>query len=263
MEYNKYDIVIKSHEKDYCKLKFNINSFKYLNPQPSNIYIVSKDGYAPSGTDYDNIIKTIKDEEVVPFIDREKISYRKNWSWCNLISLFQNFTENDYYLDVQADNFFLKNIDLFEEGKPILYNTTNNPNNNWIWSPYFNFSKLIFYVDKVSIGSSYITEFILYNKNYTKMLLSEYSDFNSMMNFIYININSDSYPADQEIYGNFIESKLKDKYKIKLNTPIILMGIESKNEIDEKFIEELISTAKIQNNEALALSYHSWWDDQL
>lgn len=263
MESNKFDVVIKSHQKDYCKLRININSFRYLNPQPSNIYIVSKDGYVPSGTDYDHIIKAIKDEDVTPFIDRDRISYRKNWTWCNLVSLFQNFTENDYYLDVQADNFFLKEVKLFNGSIPIIYNTKNNPANNNVWNPYFNFSRKIFGIDKISLGNSYITEFILYRKNYTKLLIHKYGTFDLMMEKIYESINSNSYPADQEIYGNYVESSLPKEYEIIFDTKLDLMGIETDSDISEKELLYSIEVTKIKKPEALALSYHSWWDDQL
>ena len=37
---NDYDVVIKSHPKYYYKLDLVVESLKYLNPQPKNIYIL-------------------------------------------------------------------------------------------------------------------------------------------------------------------------------------------------------------------------------
>ena len=42
---NKYDVVIKSHPKDYYKLDLVVESLQYLNPQPENVYILTPDGF--------------------------------------------------------------------------------------------------------------------------------------------------------------------------------------------------------------------------
>jgi hypothetical protein len=227
MKNKKYDVVIKSHQKDYFKLNLVVDSIKYLNPQPSKIYILSKDGYVPKGTDYSSIINPVMDSDVVPYIDRSKLNHRPNWNWINLVSLFQTFTEQDLYFDIQSDNFFLKNIDLFDDlGKPKIFRSTANHVNVYGWRPYFNFSETVFNLPKMSAGFSYIIEFLMYDKNHLKKLTEMYDSFESMMQVIYSNINSDSYPADQEIFGNLAEKYFSNEYCFVDNFPVHFSGKE-------------------------------------
>ena len=108
-----------------------IETFHFLNPLPDKIYILSPDGYYPEGTSFDDKIIYITDDQVEPFIDRTRLTHRPNWNWINLVSILQKFTENDLYLDVQSDNFFVKPIDLFDEsGRPRIFQNSYNDINN-------------------------------------------------------------------------------------------------------------------------------------
>lgn len=253
----KYDVVIKSAEKDYFKLNLVVDSIQYLNPQPSKIYILSKDGYSPKGTDYESIIQPVMDSDVVPFIDRSKLRHRPNWNWINLVSLFQDFTEQDFYFDIQSDNFFLKEIDLFDpSGKPKIFRSTVNPLNVNGWEPYFNFSRSVFNLPKMSQGFSYIIEFLMYNKNMCKKLWEEYSSFDEMMKTIYLNIDDNSYPADQEIFGNLVEKYFKDQYIFVDNFPVHYTGTEG--DLKLKNIVEYINLVKTQIPHIVSCAYHTW-----
>ena len=253
----KYDVVIKSAPKDYFKLNLVVDSIRYLNPQPSKIYILSKDGYKPKGTDYETKLYNVSDSDIVPFIDRSKLNHRPNWNWINLVSLFQDFTEQDYYFDIQSDNFFLKEIDLFDEnGTPRIFRSTVNPANVNGWKPYFNFSEKVFDLPKISNGFSYIIEFLMYNKNHLKKLVEMYDSFDSMMDVIYSNINNDSYPADQEIFGNLAEKYFGDEYTFVDNFPVHFTGTEGSPRIED--IIQYIVAVKTQIPQTVSCAYHTW-----
>lgn len=250
-----YDVIIKSHFKDYKKLKHVVNSFKYLNPFPQNIYIITENGFIPK-SNFTDIIIPIKDADVTPFIDRQKFSYRKNWCWVNTVSITQDFTRNNLYLDVQSDNFFINKIDLFQEGKIKLFKTNHNANNNNRWSPYFDFSKQMFNIDKITHGSSYITEFIMYDKNKLKKLWKDYETIDIAMDKMYNIINRNCYPADQEIYGNLIEKYYSDKLYIE-NINVAYAG--KYENVSSLEIEKYIADNKKNNPEYVACSYHTYW----
>lgn len=254
----KYDILIKSHPSDYSKLKFCINSIKYLNPTPENIYILTPTGYKPDNTDFDDLIVTIKDEEATPLIDKNKINYRPNWCWSSLITLFQDFTKNDLYLELQSDSFFIKNVDLFDGDKPIIYTTSNSSNNNIIHSPYFDFSNNVFGINKVVLGRSFITEFLMFNRNHTKHLIKLYGSFELMMEKVYSSISENCYPSNQEIFGNMIETKYIKNYSFIHDINVVLDGQSHLNPVDENFIANYIENAKNNNPNAISCSYHSW-----
>lgn len=253
---NDYDVVIKSHPKDYYKLDLVVESLKYLNPQPKNIYILSPDGFYPKNTSYDSKIIYIKDEQVTPFIDRTKLTQRPNWNWINLVSILQSFTENDLYLDVQSDNFFLKEVNLFsDDGKPKIFQSSHNEVNNIGHKPYFNFSKKVFNIPKMNSGYSYIIEFALYDRKKLSKLMDGYSSIDELLECCYNNINAESYPADQEIYGNLLEKYFSSECEFVSDFPNLQIGSFTAPSREE--LEEFIENNKKQDNLFLC-GYHTY-----
>ncbi len=254
-----YDVVIKAHEKDYHKLLLVINSLHYLNPQPEGIYIVSADGFRPYGTNYDEKIITIRDSEVTPFIDRNRLNHRPNWNWVNLVSILQDFTKNDLYFDVQADNFFLRQINLFDEaGRPRIYRSTANPVNNHGHAPYFTFSKEVFDIDRMSTGYSYIIEFMMYDRRILREMCGIFKDTNELLEKIYSCVNNESYPADQEIFGNLLEKSYPSAYQFVDDVTVHLQGIDGSLKVSHEWLAEYIRQVKLYRPEVSACSHHTW-----
>jgi hypothetical protein len=255
----KYDVTIKAHQKDYHKLEIVVDSLKYLNPEPENIYILTQDGFYPKNTIFDDKIVFIKDDQVTPYIDRSKLTHRPNWNWINLVSILQDFTENDLYLDVQSDNFFTKPIDLFDEqGRPKIFQSTVNPGNNIGHRPYFEFSEKVFDLDKVSDGYSYIIEFLMYDKKLLRQLFKKYDSVDDMLEIIYQNVNDNSYPADQEIFGNLVEKHFPEKYCFVPNTPVYLSGVGDGMNVTQDYLRSYIEDVKHHMPHVIACSHHTW-----
>ena len=197
------------------------------------------------------------DSDIKPFIDRNKLNHRPNWNWINLVSLFQNFTEQDLYFDIQSDNFFTKKIDLFDSnGKVKIFRSTANITNVNGWKPYFNFSEKVFNLPKMSNGFSYIIEFLMYDKNHTKKLLEQYESFDILLENIYKNINNDCYPADQEIFGNLAEKYFKNDYTFIDNFPVHFVGSEKDPSYEE--VVNYIKQVKEYLPNIYSCSYHTW-----
>jgi len=253
-----YDVTIKSHPKDYHKLNLVVESLSFLSPQPKNIYIISPDGFVPESEKYKDILVAVKDSEIVPNIDRDKFAERKNWAWQNSLSILQDITENDLYLDVQSDNFFIKEVELFDfEGKPKLFRSIQNLNNNAGWSPYFIFNKNVFDLDRTWNGYSYIIEFMMYDKKILKdFFINKFGSIDNLLLSMYENNNSFSYLGDQEFYGSLIESLYSSKYSFVDNTPVILDG--SNNDISAEFLKKYEDKVKKMYPETIAFSYHTW-----
>lgn len=254
---NNYDVVIKSHPKDYFKLDLVVESLHYLNPQPENIYILTEDGFYPENTSYDDKIIVVKDDEVNPFIDKSRLNHRPNWNWVNLVSLFQTFTKNDLYFDVQSDNFFTQPLDLFDSsGRPKLFQSISNHCNNDGHRPYFEFSEKVFDIPKMGYGYSYIIEFMMYDRRLIKKMIEKYSSFSEMMEIIYDSINLNSYPADQEIFGNFIEKYFPEKYELVKNVSVMIRGMYQQSVNKEELIVLIDEYKKFK--EYASFSYHTW-----
>lgn len=257
---NKYDVVIKAHYKDYHKLDLVVDSLKYLNPEPENIYILTQDGYYPKNTIFDSKIVFIQDDQVVPCIDRSRLIHRPNWNWINLVSIFQEFTKNDLYLDVQSDNFFTQPIDLFDKnGKPRIFQSTVNSGNNIGHRPYFEFSEKVFDLEKMSGGYSYIIEFLMYDRKILREFFKKkYSSFENMMEMVYNSVTMQSYPADQEIFGNLVEKHYSDRYCFVPNVPVYLSGVSGEQEVTVEYLKSYIETIKKEKPEIIACSHHTW-----
>jgi hypothetical protein len=253
---SKYDVVIKSHPKDYYKLDLVVESLHYLNPQPENVYILTPDGFYPKNTSYDSKIIYITDDEVIPAIDRKKLKHRPNWNWINLVTILQSFTQNHFYLDVQSDNFFIKKIDLFDSsGKPRIFQSTFNDINNAGHKPYFNFSEKVFDIPKINEGYSYIIEFVLYDRRKLSKLFEKYTDIDDLLEACYCSVTNESYPADQEIYGNLLEKHFSSEYEFVPSFPILHKGTHIPPSRQE--LEDFINFYKNQDN-LFACSYHTY-----
>jgi len=253
-----YDVTIKSHPKDYHKLDLVVESLSFLSPQPKNIYIISPDGFLPKSKKYKDMLVAVKDSEIIPSINRDNFIQRKNWAWQNTVSILQDVTENDLYLDVQSDNFFTKKIELFEpDGTPKLFRSTVNLNNVRGWSPYFIFNKKVFNLDKGWVGYSYIIEFMLYDKKILKDFYSnKFDSIENLLSKMYENTNKSSYLGDQEFYGNLIESLYPSRYSFVDSTPVILDGSES--DVTVEFLKEYTKNIQELHPEIVAFSYHTW-----
>ena len=251
---NNYDVIIKSAPKDYSKLDYVIPSIRFLVPQPENIYIVSPDGYIPQKKNsYSDSLIAIKDEDVFFDIDRDKIPFRKNWVFATFIALFQDFTKNDYYLDIQADNIFTSEIELFSKnGNPRFFISREHDHYHM---PYYNFSMKFFDLGRV-YSSSFIIDFMLYKKSITRELLINYGSFERFFEISTEFINENCYPTDQDLYGNWcIQNKYG--YEIIKDVNVNFVGIYYPGKFSKLQINSLIK----RSNKYSALSIHTWGDE--
>lgn len=257
----KYDVIIKSHNKDYLKLKYVIDSIKYLIPQPESIYLITPDGYIPPEYVLDTRILAVTDNEVFPSIDRNRLRYRPNWTYSMLMGLFQNVTPNDYYFDIQADNFFVKDIELFEDGKPIFYLA---PAYRHYHIPYFVFNQKVLGLEEkpgrdigIEREDSFITGFMMYDRRISKEMLGIYGGidqfFDKCVEVIDIRCNL----GDYEIYPSWCLAKHPNEYVIRKNLPMWVTGVDYPEDYNDEKIAAAIEFGKT-NPANVALSIHTW-----
>ena len=262
-----YDITMKAHQKDYYKIPMTLESLVYLNPQPENIYLISPNGHIPEKNSYSDRIISIRDEDADPKIYKDRFIGVRNkpgadrivgHAWANLMSLVQKVTKNDFYLDVQADTFFLKKIDLLDkDGKPKLFKTKSNMNNNYNQdSAFFSFSKKMFEIEKVLLGDSYIIDYTMYNKNIGKEICSKIGSVEDMLELAYLVVDENHHPADGEIYGNFIEANHKEMYNISNEINHAFTGENGDSQSIDAVIR-WINECKLNKN-LNSCTYHNW-----
>lgn len=167
----RYDVTIKSGPKDHHKLPLVINSLRWLSPQPEKVFIITPYGHMPSDTDYDDKLVRVLDREAMPGIDRTELKWRANWGFCALMAITMQIPEQRFYLDVQADNFFVGPLELFNgEGKPRFF---LSPHHRHYYSEYWRLNKDLFGLERQSHpqlnrNDSFIIDFLLVDKDITK-----------------------------------------------------------------------------------------------
>ena len=261
----KYDVIIKSHPKDYNKLKFIIPSLKYLHPQPEGVYLINPTGFVPDEYKQETWIHLFKDDEVLPPIDKYRIKHRAGWAYQMMIALFQQVTENDLYLDVLGDNFFVGDINLFsEEGKPIFFQSPQRKQYHW---PVFAFNKKVyglhgrpneeFHLEK---QDSFIVEFMMYNRKISKELLDVFGGFHGFFDKCVDVIEFTCQLSDPELYADWVLTHHPGEYILKMDVPLWIDAVEDPLTFTDEMLEERIKAHT--GIGLIAISCHTWKNER-
>jgi hypothetical protein len=261
----KYDVIIKSGEKDYVKLKHVINSLKFLKQQPEGIYLINPDRFLPSEYKDDKRITVYADKEVMPTWDRTRIKFRPSWCFQSLMAVFQEITPNDYYLDMQGDNFFVREFSLFtEDDKPIFF---VSPQHKHFHPPYFIFNEKMFGISgrvgaEWGIGreDSFIIDFMLYKKSIAKEIPDLHGGIDKFFDRACEIINDKCHPSEQDLYPNWCLTKYPELYVVKMDTQIRIDGKDfPDNFTDDEILDRIKETqTNPELSRVIALSCHTW-----
>ena len=251
-----YDIVIVSHEKDFNNIKF-IVEYSQKNLKFDSIHLILSE--RKEFTDLD-LIKTLTDKPVflhlesnILKVDKSRINHRPNWIYQMLLKIFQDVTINDDFLIIESDCLILKEINFFEKDKTTLYLCRDQNH-----TPYFNFNNLLGFGREYE--HSFISEFMMYNKQIVKDLLSKSNckDVYDFLEIIYNNVNGNCYPADYELYGNFCIKYHREKIDVKhLNYNFFGRESSSNPFWTDSEITDLINT----NLDKEVISFHTWGEN--
>jgi hypothetical protein len=239
----KFDVFITCAEKDYHKLKYVIKSLDNLDGV-DEVVICS-----PSKIDLD--IKQIRDCDVLNF-DKNKINYRPNWCFQQFLKLFQQVTKNEYYLTIDADTFINKKLNLFNGDNPIWYVGWEQNN-----LPYYVYNERMFRFGRV-YDHTFLADMNFFNRNKIEHLLIDYNyTIESFFNKSCEIINSNCYPSEADIYGNYCYLKFPNFYEIrKLNTKYYGKSINNGENWAITEIEDLLN--KVKDSDLDTFSLHSW-----
>jgi hypothetical protein len=247
----KYDIVIVSHEKDFNNIK-HIVEYCDKNLTFDSIHLIVSDR-AP----YNDIglLQTLTESPIhlhleteVLKIDKSRLRHRPNWIYQMLLKIFQDVTINDDFLVIESDCIILKNLSFFNDDKTIFYLGRDHYHQE-----YYNFNQKLLGIGR-EYDHSFISEFMMYDKKIIKELLSKTkcNTVDDFLELIYLHVNTDSYPSDYDLYGNFYYSNYPNKFETKvLNFD---MSGKSGNYWSDREIKELIQTHQDKD----AISFHCW-----
>jgi hypothetical protein len=246
-----YDIVIVSHEKDFNNIKYIVEHCnKNLNFDSIHLIVSDRVQYNDMG-----LLETLTKKPIylhletnVLTIDKSRLRHRPNWVYQMLIKIFQNVTINDNFLVIESDCVILKDLKFFNEDKTIFYLGRDHYHQQ-----YYNFNQRLLGIGR-EYNHSFISEFMMYDKKVVKELLSK-TNCNTVGDFlelIYQYVDSESYPSDYDLYGNFYYINYPDKFETKvLNFD---MSGRHGSYWSDKEIEQLIQN----NQDKDAISFHCW-----
>lgn len=247
-----YDIVIVSHDKDFNKIKYVVeHAEKNLDDFDSIHLILVDKPFDELDIVRSKTIKPVyvhKEQDVLP-LDFSKVHYRPNWIYQILLKMFQNVTENDNFLILESDGIVNKKLEFFQDGKTIFYLGLNHP----VHQPYFNYNNLLNIRNKYH--HSLISEVMMYDKKYIKELLKNCgceNRENFIDKYIYNNLSNSCYPADYEMYGNFMYNFHSDKIKF-IHYKYFLHG-NYNSTFSNETIEKVINEYKNYDY----ISFHTW-----
>jgi len=243
---NPADLFIPAAPKDYNKLPYVIEAARE-HVQAETIHIVT-----PSETGYDwPGVVWHRDGAVLPY-DRAELPYRPNWTFQQLLKLFQDVTEHDWYLVIDADIVVNKPLSLWNEaGQPILYLARDQHHN-----PYFEFNQRVLGYGKV-YDHSFLSECTLYHKKLVRDMLAfagmSRDDFWRLL----LDTSVGCCPAESELYGSYVVHERPDVYEIR-TIKTRLGGKYGSHIWTEEEINDQLKEARTKDPDAHLISLHSW-----
>ena len=245
------DMIIPAAPKDYNKLPYVIGAAcQFIEIETIHVIVPNTNDI---GYSWDNVIFH-NDDEILPY-DRSRLQWRPNWVFQQLLKMFQEVTQHDWFLVMDADIFAARPIPLWtEKGKPILYLGRDQRH-----GPYFSFNERILGFGKVHPWS-FLSECTLYNKGLVREMLA------------HCGLTRDEFwerlleittvvccPADAELYGSYVTHEHPDLYEIRhLNATLggRYGGLWSDEEIEAELKRVQASCGGVH-----LISLHSWGDD--
>jgi hypothetical protein len=200
-----FDVLIVCHEKDILKLPKVIQSIKTYVDGFDKIHIITNNYFK---LDDERVI--FHNEKDILNVEFDKLKYRPNWIYQQLLKLLQGVTK-DWYFVIDADTVITRKFTPIANGNAKFYINKNEQN----YKPYFTFAKKL-NVKKV-FNKTFISEIMMFNRHYIKELFSmnNLNTKEDILEFMYKNINENSHLSEYELYGNFIHQHHPDEYEIK------------------------------------------------
>ena len=144
-------------------------------------------------------------------IDPFKWRFRPNWIYQQMLKLFQDVTETNFYLTVDCDSILVRDLRFFNDhGQPVWYKGWDQNE-----SPYYNFNSKMIGIQKV-VDHTFLADMNFMNKTVVKYML----DINGMSVVDFINksfniVDMICHPSEADLYGQFAATYFPDMYEVR------------------------------------------------
>lgn len=203
------DIVCPVISKDLDKLKVCIQSWKYIDHNIDNIFLIGDIGIKNFANENNYIFINENDYINVNLSDIRKD--RQGWILQQLIKLSGNPGKCDNYLVIDADVFFIRNIQFLNENNiPIFYTQYSN------WETAKNLNRKL--IGEINLYPySFVTDKMIFNNSIIKSLQNKITEYtgNDWKISIIKNYDNNSIIgfSEYELYTSFYKGKHIDLYK--------------------------------------------------
>jgi hypothetical protein len=203
-----FDIFLVAAPKDQTKLPFVLEGIRKHIHGFSSIYLSTPRRLQPA---------QVRELGVHNVLDRQTVrcrplrwQHRPAWIFQQMLKLFQNVTEKDWWYVVDCDTVILRDLPLWDGERPIWY-TSHDQNN----PAYYRFQEAMWGFGR-TYPHSFIADMGFYNRDMVRELLSVggYTQ-ESFFEKSYSTIKSDCYPCEQDCYMSFMEKYHTGTYAIK------------------------------------------------
>lgn len=203
-----FDVFLVCAMKDVVKLPFVVKSVIRHVVNLNKIYICTPKPIDKLDIDYP--IEYYTDKKVLN-IDPYMWKFRPNWIYQQMLKLFQNITETNFYLTVDCDNIFVKDIRFFnEKNRPVWYKGWDQNNQQ-----YYNFNSTMFNLNK-TVNHTFIADMNFFNKTVIQYMLETHNmTVKSFLNKSFDITNITCHISEAELYGQFVSKYLPGMYEIK------------------------------------------------
>ena len=252
---HKVDVILPCAPKDYIKLPYALESVQKHIKELGNIHICTPNRIGVVSND-SNVFYHL-DMEVLPNVKPELWKFRPNWIYQQMIKLFQNITDTEYYLTYDVDGILNRTLPMFNGEHPIWYK-------GWRQNEisYSMFNHYFLGLEKTK-PHTFIGDLCFFNKIIIKDMLSRYNL--TPETFVQKSYDLVKYPChigEPELYGSYFSKYYPDLYEVrdikqyhygKVQNDVMVVNW-TKGEI-----EALVAQYKDQDYDIIQM--HSWCGD--
>lgn len=250
------DVVVPIAPKDYLKMPYFIEGVKE-HITPDTIHIITPDPGAV-GREWEGVVFH-SDDEAFPYDRQELYHNRRNWIWQMIAKVFQDVTENDWYIVMDGDIVPNNTIPIWtEEGRPIFCMGRKRQ----MVPAYFKFNQAMFGFGQVH-SRSFLTECVLYSKQLVREMIAfcGCANLDAWWAKCVEITNTAQHFADAEFYGSYIWHEHRDVYEFR-DIVSVLGGKYDPNRWTDEAIQNELSSHRKRNPKAHLISLHTWQDWQ-
>lgn len=204
-----FDVFMPCAPKDYGKLKYVVNQIKTHLRGFDKIYVSVQDADQLPNECHKLGLVIVEDRDVLN-IDLRKCKYRPNWVYQQFLKMFQDVTEHNLFFTIDSDVFINRKVKMFEKGRRVIWMgwEQNHP-------PYFKFQEQMLGLPR-TMPHTCINDTNFFDKKIiAEMLERNGYTVESFIHKSFEIITPECFPAEPEIYGQYVFKYHLDKHEFK------------------------------------------------